>query len=445
MTTEGYSTKAIQAAVRKEIFTPCTQSISEIETLFSMYPTDYRFHKDSIFYNVVARPVKHFKAFYRLAQLVESEKLKEFICFPIRTTFIPAYMTVDMADFFFKKKAFKEQGLNKSLHFEGTLETNGIELASTNGRCVLIDPGRRDILYCMKETSVVKHKEVLVFTKNDRSKRSRHFRTLRKSTKPSMVESAEALLSKTPLTTVDVVKFVDYIKTRSSMENILNQYYGNKTKSSEVLYFPGSLFSFRVDEKSNLDFGHLFVLNIRGVVSSPDTRTQSQLYHMYLQLMLQQRHISERLDDGVKNTVLELAEKMIADEEVNLKQHISELLEKLQVLLFRKLKFSSRIFYDQNDQMLVKRLKKKFGHDAILVIGIWSASNTKYHEPTRSIGLTRMLKKNGFQIFKTDEYKTSSCCPTCESSLETFKTVANPCLHKRAAKMPTVKCHGLLR
>ncbi|KAI7898631.1 uncharacterized protein BX663DRAFT_580503 [Cokeromyces recurvatus] len=255
-------------------------------------------------------------------------------------------------------QAFKEQGLNKSLHFEGTLETDGIgvsilkqnitttrkkkltedspetskkeggprsdndaqyietltqaELASTNGRCVLIDPGRRDILYCMKETSVVKHEEILVFTKkNDRSKRSRHFRTLRKSTKPSMVESAEALLSKTPSSTVDVLKFVDYIKTRSSVENVLNQYYGNETKSSKDLYFPGSLFDFRV------------------------------------------------------------------------------------VLPFRKLKCSSKIFYDQNDQMLVKRLKKKSGHDAIL--------------PTRNKDLIRMLKKNGFQVFNIDECKNRNC------------------------------------
>ncbi|KAI7902720.1 uncharacterized protein BX663DRAFT_536548 [Cokeromyces recurvatus] len=426
MTTEEYSTKSIQAAVRKEVFTPCTQvkltvakkkempnsdilnekSISEIETLFFMYPTDYRFHKDSIFY----------------------DKLKEFICFPIRTMFIPQYMTVD------SKIAFKEQRLNKSLHFEGTLEIDGIgvsilkqntattrkkkltedspetlkkedgrrsdndaqyiktltqaELASMNGRCVLIDLGRRDILYCMKETSVVKHEEVLVFTKNDRSKRSRHFRTLRKSIKPSMVESAEALLSKTPSSTVDVVKFVDYIKTRSSVENVLNRYYGNETKSSKDLYFPSSLFGFHVGEKSNLYFGHLLVLNIRGIVSSPDTRTQSQL----------------------------------------------KLLEKLQVLPFRKLKFSSKIFYDQNNQMLVKRLKKNFGHDAILVIGNWSASNTKYHEPTRNKGLIRMLKKNGFQVFKIDEYKTSSCCPTCESSLKKFKTVANPHPHKRESQ-----------
>ncbi|GAA5808926.1 hypothetical protein MFLAVUS_002325 [Mucor flavus] len=70
-----------------------------------------------------------------------------------------------------------------------------------------------------------------------------------------MVESAEALLSKTPSYTVDVVKFIDYIETRSSVENVLNQYYGNETKSSKYLYFPGSLFDFRVDEKSNLYFG----------------------------------------------------------------------------------------------------------------------------------------------------------------------------------------------
>ncbi|KAI9267782.1 hypothetical protein EDC94DRAFT_514730, partial [Helicostylum pulchrum] len=121
-----------------------------------------------------------------------------------------------------KKKAFKPQGPDKSLRFQGTLETDGIgvsvlkqntgtnrrlagtgrqqsvtkdeykieyiqnltqeTLNRTTDNCVLIDPGRRDLMYCMHETSTVKEKKTFIFTKNNRMKLSRHFRSLRKRT-----------------------------------------------------------------------------------------------------------------------------------------------------------------------------------------------------------------------------------------------------------------------
>ncbi|KAG1435235.1 hypothetical protein G6F56_014041 [Rhizopus delemar] len=55
-----------------------------------------------------------------------------------------------------------------------------------------------------------------------------------------------------------------------------------------------------------------------------------------------------------------------------------------------------------------------------------------------------MLKKNGFVVYLTDEYKTSTLCPTCESKLEKFKLVKNPRPYRRKEN-PTVMCHGLLR
>ncbi|KAG0822352.1 hypothetical protein G6F18_011401 [Rhizopus arrhizus] len=161
--------------------------------------------------------------------------------------------------------------------------------------------------------------------------------------------------------------------------------------------------------------------------------------------MLQQKHISERLDDSEKSKVLELAKEMCRrPQQSNYKKTISTALEKLQLLPFRKLKFSSKLFFDQNDQKLVRSLKAKFGQDAVLVFGDWSAPNVKYQEPTRNKGLIRMLKKNGFVVYLINEYKTSSHCPTCENELEKFKTVPNPRPYQRKKK-PDVLCNGLLR
>ncbi|KAG1435465.1 hypothetical protein G6F56_013967 [Rhizopus delemar] len=76
------------------------------------------------------------------------------------------------------------------------------------------------------------------------------------------------------------------------------------------------------------------------------------------------------------------------------------------------MKFSSYVYYQQNDLKLVRGLKAKFGDNAILIFGDWSVPNTKYQEPTWN----KRLKKTGFIVYLTDEYKTSTFCPTCEDA-----------------------------
>jgi hypothetical protein len=147
----------------------------------------------------------------------------------------------------------------------------------------------------------------------------------------------------------------------------LYEYYGNKTTRSKEIYFPESEFDFRVNQKCNLYYGNLFIARIRGFSPqsenySTDSSVKSQLYATYLQTMLQQKHISEGLDDNEKSKVIGLAKEMYRrPQQINYKKAISTALEKLQLLSFRKLKFSSKLFFDQNDKKLVRSLKAKFG------------------------------------------------------------------------------------
>jgi hypothetical protein len=104
---------------------------------------------------------------------------------------------------------------------------------------------------------------------------------------------------------VNLKKFVQYIKTRPSAKATLYEYYGNKTTNFKETYFPESEFDFRIDQKCNLYYGNLFIARICGVFPQPenystDSSVKSQLYATYLQTMLQQKHISERLDDSEK-------------------------------------------------------------------------------------------------------------------------------------------------
>ncbi|CEG76434.1 hypothetical protein RMATCC62417_11331 [Rhizopus microsporus] len=330
-------------------------------------------------------------------------------------------------------KAFKYQGMNKSVCFQGTTETDGVgasiikqntttnrkmarpktkhkesedvarymeslaqeELNETKSKCVLMDPGRRNQLYCMKETSAAQNKQVMVYTKMTRTKVSRHYRILQKKTKPASVKSSEAKLAKTKSFSVKIEEYETYIKTRASVEKVLCSYYGNETLQTKQTYFSNHCFDFHLKNKADLYFGHLFAARIRGYFPQSDESTSIDMNATYLELMIKQRHVSERLDNDDKAKLLEIVAKTSKEssDQDSLKQQAGQILEKLQVLPFRRMKFSSKLYYDQDDLMLVKKLKQKFGSDAVLVLDNWSAPNTKYQEPTRNKGLIQMLKK----------------------------------------------------
>ncbi|KAI9483772.1 MAG: hypothetical protein EXX96DRAFT_632426 [Benjaminiella poitrasii] len=344
----------------------------------------------------MANPKNYFKGFFfRLGELYESEELKPFSCLQLQRPFIPAYIAIytlivnhhilkhkkrftDKLETWgqvvnLNRKAFKNQGIQ----IQGTIETDGVGvsiinqnsatnrkrilteedtsiksksksvnkdivehieeltkegLKQTTGRCVFIDPGRRDLMY-----------------------------------------SAESILSGTHPSSVNLDKFAQYIEARASVDGLLNQYYGNDTN-----HFP---------QNSTL----------------PDETANCQLYTVYIKLIIQQNHVTKRLDTRVTEEVFELTEEMLTGGNNDQKARVNTLLENLQILPFRKMKFSSKIYYDQNDEELVRSLKKKFGSDAVLIFGDWLAPNTKFHEPTRNKGFIRILKNNGFTVYLINE------------------------------------------
>ncbi|PIA17319.1 hypothetical protein COEREDRAFT_41255 [Coemansia reversa NRRL 1564] len=96
-----------------------------------------------------------------------------------------------------------------------------------------------------------------------------------------------------------------------------------------------------------------------------------------------------------------------------------------------------------NDRF-AKGLHKKFGRDAVLIIGNWPAGMVRFHEPIRGKGWRDVLRRHGFTVYLLDEYKTSSLCPACGSGLEKFHKIPNPRPWQRVNKKD-VLCNGLLR
>ncbi|KAI9270016.1 hypothetical protein EDC94DRAFT_334909 [Helicostylum pulchrum] len=392
--------------------------MNTIRSFIGCYSEDYKFEKGSIFYDCKANPVKHLRAYYQIAKTCEAlQGGKSINCFPIRTTFIPCYMTIDaliLNTQIFKNmvlthlekqvvwggainlnsKGMEPQGPDKQMTFRGMIYTDGVgvsilkqnydprkrggkkskkqledkdsfkyiedlkkeDLLADVGKCVLVDPGRRDLLYCMHENSTSQTKMVYRYTSNQKGveTKSRKFRKLRNHFKPDEVIAAELSLSYHHATSVNKEDFVKYLEARTNVFEGLNNYYGN-----------------------------------------------------------------EDIPPGVRD----------ADR-----------------LPFRKMKLSSFINMKQSEQRLAKKLRQKFGQDSVIIIGNWTAANMKYHEPTKGVGIRNMLRKEGFKVYLLDEFKTSSLCPSCKdgTTLEKFKEVKNPKPFRRT-RNPTVTCHGLLR
>ncbi|KAG1140334.1 hypothetical protein G6F37_009131 [Rhizopus arrhizus] len=132
------------------------QSRMQLNGFLSSYPEDYTFQENSMYYDVVASPKNYFKAFFRLAELSEAEQMKQFACFPLRTTSIPCYMMLNSKIIHYhvlkckknikigskfetwgavvdlNKKTFKHQRFQKSLRFQRTLETDGVGVSIIN-------------------------------------------------------------------------------------------------------------------------------------------------------------------------------------------------------------------------------------------------------------------------------------------------------------------------
>ncbi|KAJ1837036.1 hypothetical protein LPJ73_007528, partial [Coemansia sp. RSA 2703] len=184
------------------------------------------------------------------------------------------------------------------------------ELEAIKDRVVFIDPGRRDLLYCMSINSTAKPWKTYRYTSNQRHSdtKMRHYRKLRNAIKPSEVSEAENRLSQLRGTSTNLEKFSSYLERRSQEADTLTRYY---------------------------------------------TTTQTVRRH----------------DDAGKVSTT----------------------DQLTYPLFRRLLLSAHINMRQANEHLVQNLRAKFGADAVLVFGNWSAPNARYHEPIPGIGMRRML------------------------------------------------------
>ncbi|KAI9089803.1 hypothetical protein DFS34DRAFT_382914 [Phlyctochytrium arcticum] len=88
--------------------------------------------------------------------------------------------------------------------------------------------------------------------------------------------------------------------------------------------------------------------------------------------------------------------------------------------IHNKLKFNRYINTQRSEQKFVTRFRRKFGKDAVLILGDWSdgGHTLRYNEPSKTTGWLRYFKQQKIVCYLIDDFRTSKLCPQCEQVVE---------------------------
>ena len=114
--------------------------------------------------------------------------------------------------------------------------------------------------------------------------------------------------------------------------------------------------------------------------------------------------------------------------------------------LFRKLKFGKYINIKRNEQKMISDFKKTYGNpeNVVICIGDWEQrKQMKYKEPTLGKGIRTLFRKNNYNVFLVDEFRSSCKCSKCDGGIcEKFMVREHP--NKKKNKDELRLIHGLL-
>ncbi|KAJ1765720.1 hypothetical protein LPJ74_006242, partial [Coemansia sp. RSA 1843] len=408
--------RQVQDAIRtgsrdiRGLLPPAIIAIRRLTPILSSYATDYEFEKNNIYYDVKVHPEMHAKAFFRIAQLFETEGERVFQSMPLRMTWVPQHITVDtevLRQNILQDKTYRSTQDTKENIWWRVLDTKSKAIVSQNGynftytvqtdgvsisilkekegsgwmpkrkkgeefkyvsdlnkrklneimdRSAYLDPNRHDLEHGILPGSTAEDPKSIRYTRNQHAHETEMHRhqdiliIVKAAYRNGIVLEAEEHLQQVSCTTTNPTEYKKYLRTRTAVHSVLSKFY-------------------------------------------TETLTNRKEFGQYLH---------------------------------------------------RRLRLSTYMNQLAVDQRLANYIRKKAGrNDLVLIIGDWQATMVRFQEPIRDIGMLRMLRRQGFEVYKIDEFRTSTFCPGCGGILRKCLRVQNP-RKKSRKKRPFVVCHGLL-
>ena len=93
--------------------------------------------------------------------------------------------------------------------------------------------------------------------------------------------------------------------------------------------------------------------------------------------------------------------------------------------IHRKLKFNAYINTQKSESNMVKNFKSKFGEPDKCVVIMGDYDNGSYHmkgkEPAITNKIRKILRREKYEVYLINEFRTSKLCNKCSSEVETFQ------------------------
>ena len=373
-------------------------------------PIKEKFEKDSVYYDIHCNPQEYYSGMFYMMNEIEKRNFSIQNIFPLRSEIISKHIRLDTTTLVHLLMTDK-QGKKSDYLFEGNLKRNEDKIWNfffrTERKCF------NKLYYSfhhMIETDGLSCS--ILFLRNDLvGKKVRQFK----------FNSCE--------------KYIDELESSDYERLEKKKIIAIDPGKSDLLYCVDNY-----DKDSN---------NFRYTQDQRRKETKSKKYSKII--LLQKKTVIDNKTIIDYETELSLFNRKTLDfekfrEYIFNKNKINAILfEFYNKELFRKLKLNGYTNRLRTEQKLINNFKKKFGSEKEIVICIGDFEqkrHMKYKEPVKGKGFRTLFRKNGFETYLVDEYKTSCECSGCEKGrCERFIVKENP----RPFRNNLILCWGLLK
>ncbi|KAJ2093256.1 hypothetical protein IW138_000549 [Coemansia sp. RSA 986] len=434
-----------------------------LEPVLTAYDDNHRFEEEGIYYDIKAHPKKHFKAFCRLAVLLEMNDYRSFQCFPLRKSFVPMHIEIDTT-------VLCQSIMGWSYNAKSPIESYWYRFLNEKSRVLRTRNGFR--FYGTIQTDGV---SVSVIKKTTTAKEKSSWKAKKRDTEANAAIETSGIGQTAPVESTATGSLPED-QPKKPKKPRKREKPGEK-KSGEFTYIhelsPEQLASMKTP--IFMDPGRQDI--IFGMTDKSTSEEKALFLYTRSQKAKETRTTRYRkLREKVKNehpdsNEIKAAEARLAvfpctsifpgkyEQYVRARAAVWPVLSKFYTNtmatskngnspqpIHRKLRQSAHIKQQQADERLAESIRMTCDDEkSTVILGNWSAPMARYHEPIRGVGFRRMLRKKGCRVHLIDEFRTSKICPNCLiGTLEKFLKVPNPRPYQRK-KMKEVLCHGLLK
>jgi len=365
-------------------------------------PVKDKFNKNNLYYDLQCSPQDYFQCMIYMMTRIESDNYPINNVFPMRTEIIPKHIRLDTTTLI-HLLITKKQGNKTDYLFKGNLKRNEDKIWSFFFRTEL---------QCFKKKFYTFHHMVetdgiscsILLLRNDK---------IGKKVRVNKIPNKE--------------KYIDELEDYSSLQN--KTIVAIDPGKSDILYCVNG----DTNEATKFRYSQ----------DSKRKETKSKKYSKII-LELKKEQINNKTIIEYETELSKFNHKTLQINEF--KQYIqkkneinSRLFEFYEKYLFRKLKLNGYINRHKNEQKMINKFTEIFGDNkqTIVCFGDFEQKkHMKFKEPIKGKEMRTLFRRNGYQTYLVDEFRTSCKCSKCEGgNCENFMVRENPKPFKNDLKL----------